>query len=51
MNDIIIFYVNVNDAILLEGEYLKRYVEDGWIPLNRKKTGGIGCRKRILNNS
>jgi len=44
-------YINVEDAIRLEGKYLRRYIDDGWIPLNRKKTGGIGCRRRILNDS
>jgi hypothetical protein len=41
-------YVNVDDAILLEGKFLLKYINDGWIALNRKKTGGIGCRKRIF---
>lgn len=43
-------YIGVDDAISLEGELLRRYVNDGWISLNRKKTGGIGCRKRLLND-
>lgn len=40
-------YVFVDDAIRLEGEFLNKYIKDGWIPLNRAKTGGIGCRSRI----
>lgn len=37
-------YVPVEKAIILEGEYLNKYIFDGWIPLNRAKTGGIGSR-------
>jgi len=35
-------YVKVEDAIILEGEYLSNYIKNGWIPLNKAKTGGIG---------
>jgi hypothetical protein len=35
-------YISVNEAIKLEGDFLKKYILEGWIPLNRNKTGGIG---------
>jgi predicted GIY-YIG superfamily endonuclease len=35
-------YVSVENAIKLERETLNKYVSEGWIPLNRCKTGGIG---------
>ena len=37
-------YINVDDAIKLEGIYLEKYRLNGWKPLNRAKTGGIGSR-------
>lgn len=37
-------YIPVENAIVLEGEYLSKYVNDGWIALNRAKTGGIGSQ-------
>lgn len=40
-------YINVNDAILLEGQFLRKYINDGWIALNRNKTGGIGSKGRL----
>ena len=42
-------YVPVNIAIILEGEYLQKYVNDGWIALNRTKTGGIGGYNSVWN--
>jgi len=41
-------YIPVDDAIRLEGEFLLKYVNDGWIALNRMKTGGIGGGTRKL---
>ena len=35
-------YIKVDDAIILEGKYLTDYIKNGWIPLNKVKTGGIG---------
>jgi predicted GIY-YIG superfamily endonuclease len=35
-------YINVNDAILLEEKFLIEYKNNGWIELNKTKTGGIG---------
>jgi hypothetical protein len=40
-------YIFVDDAIRLEGEFLSKYLNDGWIGLNKRKTGGIGSRKRF----
>ena len=40
-------YLDVNIASELEGKFLKKYINDGWIILNKRKTGGIGgdyCR-------
>jgi len=35
-------YVNVNVASNLEGEFVQKYKNDGWLILNKIKTGGIG---------
>jgi predicted GIY-YIG superfamily endonuclease len=35
-------YIPVREAIIKEKEFLDNYVNDGWIPLNKNKTGGIG---------
>lgn len=35
-------YVDVNDAKLLENDFLDRYKRGGWIILNKIKTGGVG---------
>jgi predicted GIY-YIG superfamily endonuclease len=35
-------YINVDDAIYLEGYYVKKYLTDGWNILNQSKTGSIG---------
>ena len=35
-------YIDVNDAIELEGKILNEYKENNWIILNQVKTGGIG---------
>ena len=44
-------YIPVDMAIILEGEYLKKYINSGWKPLNRSKTGGIGSQsnKKYMN--
>jgi len=40
-------YVDVNDAKLLEGEYVRKYKLDNWFILNRNRTGSIGgCIKK-----
>ena len=38
-------YLPIGEAVKLEGEYLKKYIENGWIPLNKVKTGGLGGSK------
>lgn len=35
-------YVDYIKASKLEGEYLKKYTDEGWIELNKAKTGGLG---------
>jgi len=35
-------YLPVEQAIILEGEYINKYRNDGWILLNKQKAGGIG---------
>jgi len=42
-------YIPVDDAIKMEDFYLKKYVEEGWIALNRGKTGGIGSHSNVWN--
>ena len=42
-------YIPVKDAIKLESKYLRKYVNEGWIALNRCKTGGIGSSSINLN--
>lgn len=44
-------YIPVDDAIRLEGEFLGKYLNEGWISLNRRKTGGIGSQsnKKYVN--
>ena len=37
--------VLVEKAVLLEEKYLNDYIEQGWTPLNKAKTGGIGGGK------
>ena len=50
-------YIDVNDAIKMEEYYLQKYINDGWIILNKTKTGAIGgglkwsyikCREEAL---
>ena len=43
-------YLPVKDAIKLEGKYLRKYINEGWIALNRCKTGGIGGSLINLNS-
>lgn len=38
-------YLSVDKASILEGEYINKYKEDGWIILNKCKSGGIGSNK------
>ena len=35
-------YINVDEAAILEGKYVEKYKNDGWIILNQVKTGAIG---------
>jgi predicted GIY-YIG superfamily endonuclease len=35
-------YIDVNDAVCLEDFYVKKYLNEGWIILNKSKTGSIG---------
>jgi len=35
-------YIDVDDAILLESEYLEEYEKNGWVTLNKHKTGSTG---------
>jgi hypothetical protein len=51
-------YINVDDAIIQESEYVERYKNNGWLILNKSKTGSIGstilfwnydnCKKEAL---
>ena len=38
-------YVDIETASKLEGEFLKKYKDDGWYCLNVAKTGGLGGNK------
>jgi hypothetical protein len=42
-------YVPVTEAIVLEGKYLQKYIDEGWVILNRTKTGGIGGYNSVWN--
>lgn len=35
-------YIDYREASIKEGEILKKYIINGWKPLNRTKTGGLG---------
>jgi len=35
-------FMSNEDAIVKEGEFLEKYINDGWVKLNKRKTGGIG---------
>jgi hypothetical protein len=37
-------YIDINDAIKLEGFYVEKYKSEGWNILNKSKTGAIGRR-------
>lgn len=39
---IIDYYIDVNEAVILEEQTLQKYKKEGWIPLNSAKTGGLG---------
>lgn len=40
-------YIDLEDAIKLEELTLKNYINNGWLPLNKVKTGGIGYSNTI----
>lgn len=40
-------YVDKEDAKRLEGEYLHKYLQKGWLPINIAKTGGLGGHLRF----
>lgn len=42
-------YINKNDAIKLEENWLKKYKNEGWLIINKVKTGGLGGRNRHIN--
>jgi predicted GIY-YIG superfamily endonuclease len=42
-------YIDVNKASILEGAFVEKYKNDGWIILNTKPTGGIGGNILIWN--
>lgn len=42
-------YISVDLAIKKEYEYLEVYKNNGWIMLNRRKTGGIGSSTPVWN--
>lgn len=42
-------YVNIDIAVELESEYVKKYKLNGWNILNTKKTGGLGSNIVIWN--
>lgn len=35
-------YIPFNEARILEGEYIKKYKDEGWVVLNKAKAGGLG---------
>ena len=35
-------FIPIEEAKLKEGEFLQKYISEGWIKLNKRKTGGIG---------
>lgn len=35
-------YVEKDEAVKLEGQILDRYLSEGWVPINKVKTGGLG---------
>jgi predicted GIY-YIG superfamily endonuclease len=42
-------YLLVDEAIRLEEYYLNEYLNNGWIMLNKRKTGGIGSSSTVWN--
>ncbi len=44
-------YLPVKEASILEGKYLEKYVSNGWISLNRRKTGGIGGKSLTIKTN
>jgi predicted GIY-YIG superfamily endonuclease len=43
---IITDYVDIETAQKKENEILRQYINNGWIPLNRTKTGGLGSSNK-----
>lgn len=35
-------YINVEDAMIKEGEYVEKYKNNDWVILNKRDTGGLG---------
>lgn len=42
-------YIPVDEAIKLEEHFLSEYIKNGWIALNRRKTGSIGSSSSVWN--
>lgn len=42
-------YIPVKEAVEMEKYFLKEYVDNGWIALNRRKTGTIGGASSVWN--
>lgn len=40
-------YLPKEEAQHLEGEFLQKYIDEGWLPINLKKTGGLGGHLRF----
>ena len=40
-------YIDKEEAKKLEGEYLHKYIQKGWLPINIAKTGGLGGHLRF----
>lgn len=43
-------YINSNIASKKEGEFLKEYLEKGWVSINRSKTGCLGGKKHLYKD-
>ena len=44
-------YINIRDAVFFENHYYNIYKNNGWIMLNKVKTGGLGGNKWNKKNS
>ncbi len=42
-------YINKDNASELEGKWLDKYKSEGWVILNKAKTGGLGGRNKHVN--